>query len=620
MSKSRGGGGSGGGVDGYVVVDKEPGWTSHDVVARCRRVYGQRRIGHAGTLDPAATGALVVGLGSATRLLRFASALGKSYLGELVLGAETTTLDAEGVVVARYDMAGIGLEDVAREARTLTGRIMQVPPMVSAVKVGGRRLHELARQGLEVERAPRPVTVTRFDVSSTDEPGVFGFSVECSSGTYVRVLAADIGRALGGGAYMRSLRRVSVGSFLADDAPLVGSLLPSSVLPVAGLVRDYPSIVADGEVAVGVAHGRVFDRSELGAAGDGPWAVHDQDGELLAMYEARGTDRAKPAVVMPPPRPASSRALQAAQPAPSRRPSPSATESAVTIGAFDGVHLGHRRLIGELRSEAEARGLRTVVVTFDRHPASVVRPESAPLLLTDLPQKLELLRAEGVDEVVVVVFDAERALESAEDFVRRDLVEQLGARLVIVGSDFHFGHKRAGNVALLEKMGAELGFSVIGYELVGSGEPISSTRIRSLLAHGDVEGAAQLLGRVPEVRGVVVATDPGVALSVETGLALPAPGRYQVEVRPDLGAGAPPEPGIACVAEVLLAEERGRSGVALVLSSGSGGGTGGGGGGGGAVGPATEVGGWGNGVRVRLVARAAEPVVEPENLVSETTT
>src|SRR5579872_3892527 len=157
MSRSR----SGGGVDGYVVIDKEPGWTSHDVVARCRRVFGQRRIGHAGTLDPAATGALVVGLGSATRLLRFASALGKSYVGEMVLGSETSTLDAEGVVVARHDMEAVTLEDVSREALALTGRIMQIPPMVSAVKVGGKRLHELARQGIEVDRAPRPVTVSR---------------------------------------------------------------------------------------------------------------------------------------------------------------------------------------------------------------------------------------------------------------------------------------------------------------------------------------------------------------------------------------------------------------------------------------------------------------------------
>jgi tRNA pseudouridine55 synthase len=623
MSPSRGE------VDGYVVVDKEPGWTSHDVVARCRRVFGQRRIGHAGTLDPAATGALVVGIGAATRLLRFASALGKSYVGEIVLGVETSTLDAEGVVVARHDMPGVTLADVERESLALTGRIMQVPPMVSAVKVGGQRLHELARQGIEVERAPRAVAVSRFDVSEPPEPGVFGISVDCSSGTYIRVLAADLGRALGGGAYLRSLRRVSVGSFLAEGAPLVGELTPASRLPVADLVRDYPGVVVDGEVARGVAHGQVLDRSELGAAGDGPWAVLDAHGELLAIYEARGTERAKPAVVMPPPssrpkppRAVPSRTREGSPPASTAGPAP----SAVTIGAFDGVHVGHRRLIGELRRAAEARGLRTVVVTFDRHPASVVRPESAPLLLTDLAQKLELLRREGVDEVVVIRFDEERAHESAEDFVRRDLVEQLNARLVIVGKDFHFGHGRKGNVALLEQMGAELGFSVIGYELVGGGgaDAISSTRIRSLLAGGDVERAAQLLGRPPEVRGTVLAggpdsvlaEGPDSTLAVAPEIALPAPGRYRVEVRPDRREGEPPVPALAAAAEVIAPEERAVSGVAIAFPGDGG-----------------DVAGWApesGAVRVRFVAPAevaadppadapAEvPAGEAEDLVSET--
>jgi tRNA pseudouridine55 synthase len=597
-------------VNGYVVVDKEPGWTSHDVVARCRRVFGQRRIGHAGTLDPAATGVLVVGIGAATRLLRFASALGKSYVGEIVLGAETSTLDAEGVIVARHDMSDVTLADVERESLVLTGRIMQVPPMVSAVKVGGRRLHELARQGIEVDRAPRPVMVSRFDVAELPEPGVFAIAVDCSSGTYIRVLASDLGRALGGGAYLRSLRRVSVGSFLADGAPLVGDLTPDSCLPVADLVRDYPGVVVQGETARGVSHGRVLERSELGAAGDGPWAVHDASGELLAMYEARSSDRAKPALVMPP----SSDRTKAPRPAPSRTARPATTAdvhagrapSAVTIGAFDGVHLGHRRLIGELRMAAEDKGLRTVVVTFDRHPASVVRPESAPLLLTDLSQKLELLRAEGVDEVVVIRFDEDRAQESAEDFVRRDLVEQLNARLVIVGQDFHFGHHRSGNVALLEKMGGELGFSVTGYGLVAGGGPeaISSTRIRSLLAAGDVESAATLLGRPPEVHGTVVATSPDTVLEVGVDIAVPASGRYRVEVRPERLAGDPPVPGLAAIAEVCPAGERAESGAAITFPGDHGEVA--------ASVPASRR------VRIRFLARADVPADQPQDLVSET--
>lgn len=287
-------------VSGFVVVDKEAGWTSHDVVARCRTIFGQRRVGHAGTLDPDATGVLLVGLGAATRLLRFASALGKSYVGEVVLGVGTSTLDASGEVLERHDMSGIGLEEIRLAAVALTGRIQQIPPMVSAVRIGGRRLHELARDGVEVERPARPVTVARFDVEETPEPGVLAIGVDCSSGTYVRVLAADLGRALGGAAHLRSLRRVAVGSFRVEEALPLAALLPGHVRPPAELVRDYASVSVDEEMATAIGHGKKFERSTLGVAGDGPWAVFDGAAELLAIYEPSGADRVKPAVVLRP--------------------------------------------------------------------------------------------------------------------------------------------------------------------------------------------------------------------------------------------------------------------------------------------------------------------------------
>jgi riboflavin kinase/FMN adenylyltransferase len=219
--------------------------------------------------------------------------------------------------------------------------------------------------------------------------------------------------------------------------------------------------------------------------------------------------------------------------------------SAVTIGAYDGVHIGHRHLIAALRSMADGRGLDTVVVTFDRHPATVVRPESAPLLLTDLEQKLELLSAAGVDRTVVVPFDELRANESAEDFVIEVLVEALGARLVVVGEDFHFGHGRKGNVALLSEMGARHGFEVVGLGLESDigGEAVSSTRIRRLLADGDVRGAARLLGRHHQVRGTVVGGDgrggtdlgyPTANVDVPATVALPGEGIYACRYeRPD---------------------------------------------------------------------------------------
>jgi len=282
------------GPDGIVVVDKPAGWTSHDVVARSRKVLGTRKVGHSGTLDPDATGVLVLGVGRATRLLRYLTLLPKRYTATIVLGTETTTLDAAGEVTAVHDMSGVVQDDVWRAARQLTGDIEQVPPMFSAVKVGGRRLHEIAREGGEVERAPRPVTVHRFDVTPTADPQVWKADVECSSGTYVRTLAADLGTSLGGGAHLTGLRRLSVGSFTIDGARSMDS--PELLPPAAG-VRHLAGLVVDAELAVDVGYGKVLDRQRLGTEGDGPWAVHDADGILLAVYEPYD-DRTKPAVVL----------------------------------------------------------------------------------------------------------------------------------------------------------------------------------------------------------------------------------------------------------------------------------------------------------------------------------
>ena len=230
-------------------------------------------------------------------------------------------------------------------------------------------------------------------------------------------------------------------------------------------------------------------------------------------------------------------------------PVPSAG-TVVTIGAYDGVHRGHVAVISRVRQLATERGMATAVVTFDRHPASVVRPESAPLLLTDLDQKLELLAATGVDYARVVHFDEARSKEPAEEFVHEDLVNCLNAKVIVVGSDFHFGHQRRGNVELLARMGADLGFEVAPVDLVGpDGQPavseadrVSSTRIRGLLRDGDLDGANALLGRHHEVRGVVRDGDkrarelgfPTANLEVPAGMCLPRDGIYAAwYLRPD---------------------------------------------------------------------------------------
>ncbi len=313
------------GPHGVCVVDKSAGCTSHDVVAQARRLLGTRKVGHAGTLDPDATGVLVLGVGRATRLLRYLTALPKSYRGEVVLGVGTDSLDASGQVVATYDMEAVTLADARAAAATLVGDLQQVPPMVSAISVGGRRLHELARAGVEVERAARSVTVSRFDVTGVVDPSplltpsgvaittaegvttvggpVLAVEVDCSSGTYVRSLAAELGGLLGGGAHLRNLCRTAVGSFSLDLARPVEDL--ELLVPLVA-VAHLEKVAVDDEVAALVATGTRLVRSGQSAtfSGGGPWAVTAAStGELLAVYEAKG-ERAHPAVVIAQPAPA----------------------------------------------------------------------------------------------------------------------------------------------------------------------------------------------------------------------------------------------------------------------------------------------------------------------------
>jgi len=287
--------------DGLVVVDKAAGWTSHDVVAKLRGVYGQKRVGHAGTLDPDATGVLLVGLGRVTRLLRYLQEAGKEYRGRVVFGVATDTLDASGAVLERTEMT-VTRDALDAAARAFVGDIEQVPPMVSALKVGGRRLYEMARAGEEIERAARPVHISELVVEEL-EPGVYPeatIRVACSSGTYIRTLAADLGAALGGCAHLETLRREAIGTFGVDEAHTLDAIAEdpaAAVLAPVLAMRDLERIDVDAERARAVAHGATFTASALAPTGDGPFAVADPDGALLAVYERRGAG-VKPAVVV----------------------------------------------------------------------------------------------------------------------------------------------------------------------------------------------------------------------------------------------------------------------------------------------------------------------------------
>jgi tRNA pseudouridine55 synthase len=277
---------------GLVIVDKPSEMTSHDVVSVLRKQLGERRIGHAGTLDPDATGVLLVGVGYVTRLLTFLSGLDKTYTAQIVLGSSTSTLDSSGAVTATHDMSNISIEDVQRVVNeNFVGKISQIPPMVSALKVDGVRLHELARQGIEVERAARELTIHSFKVFGMSEPGIVDVEIHCSSGTYIRSLADDLGRALGGSAHLRNLRRISVGGFLQSEC---SDLENPVVHPPITAVRTMSRVVADKQMQTMIKHGRELEKFDSPA----PWVLVDEQNAVLAVYELSPSGRAKPSVVM----------------------------------------------------------------------------------------------------------------------------------------------------------------------------------------------------------------------------------------------------------------------------------------------------------------------------------
>jgi tRNA pseudouridine55 synthase len=286
-------------VDGVLVCDKPAGMTSHDVVARVRRLAGQRRVGHGGTLDPPATGVLVLALGRATRLLPYLPMEPKRYLARIVFGAETDTLDAAGTVTATADAGGVDEAGLRAAMTRFVGPQQQVPPMVSAVKMAGERLYAKARRGESVERAPRPVVVHELELlefAAGDQPAAT-VAVTCSGGTYVRSLAADLGLSLGTLAHLGSLRRTAVGGFTEGDAHTLaelerGTLAEALLDPVAAMGPTAVRSLTAAEAAA-LATGRTLAPTGRGE----PVAAVGPDGRLVAVIQDNA-GRARPRVVL----------------------------------------------------------------------------------------------------------------------------------------------------------------------------------------------------------------------------------------------------------------------------------------------------------------------------------
>jgi tRNA pseudouridine55 synthase len=287
-------------------VDKPQGWTSHDVVGRLRRLAGTRKVGHAGTLDPMATGVLVVGINRATRLLTYIVGTGKTYTATIRLGQSTITDDAEGEVVAETIAAAVSEEAIRQGAAALTGPISQVPSSVSAIKINGERSYARVRSGETVKLEARPVTVHRFEVH--DIRRVRGgklldvdVTVECSSGTYVRALARDLGATLGVGGHLTALRRTRVGPFDIEAAATLEELAEDlRLLDLDEAARAlFPARELDGAETLDLSHGRRIAAGTPAAAGAPPVAAFAPDGRLVALLENRGAE-AKPLLVFAP--------------------------------------------------------------------------------------------------------------------------------------------------------------------------------------------------------------------------------------------------------------------------------------------------------------------------------
>ena len=283
-------------TSGFLAVDKPQGVTSHDVVAQVRRATGVRKVGHTGTLDPMATGVVVVAIGGVTRLIRFLQDQDKEYVATARFGVVTDTLDADGTVLEERAMT-VGRDDLDLLEERFRGEILQMPPMVSALKKDGRRLYDLAREGVEVEREPRPVVIHELefvDVEEGDQPLVT-FRVVCGKGTYVRSLADDMARTLGGvGAHLRALRRTRNGAFEADRALAVDALAGwrEHLVEPADALGFLPAVRVDEDGAGRVGNGRPLD-----ASCDGLCRVLDPSGRLLAIYRGDGRT-ARPEVVL----------------------------------------------------------------------------------------------------------------------------------------------------------------------------------------------------------------------------------------------------------------------------------------------------------------------------------
>jgi len=561
-------------MDGILVISKDPGHTSHDVVALVRRLTGTRRVGHGGTLDPFAAGVLPVFVGMATRLVEYHMGDDKAYRATVCFGATSETDDRDGELVWTGAPAPsrAAVEGALAEFR---GRILQRPPAYSALKVGGRRAYQLARAGTPVELAPRSVAINRLDLVEWDDTDpsrpLAVLEVECGAGTYIRSLARDLGARLGCGAYLGALTRTASGPFgiaaahsldevrgaAAQGQPALAALM----LPIdAGLDGLANAVLSETEV-LAVAKGQQIKpetrpnvepgarirlvTAQTALVGIGSWTAGRIVPEKIFIGvpgaprpdDGPGPGAARPLPVEPPLRvirPGNRMAVVSGIDA----LTPELGRLYVAVGVFDGLHRGHQFLLRELRHAAENAAARPAVITFDAHPEELIEG-LAPPLLCDPDERLVRLQAAAVEVTVVQHFDHALRTTTYDQFVAaiRTRVDLAG---FVMTPDAAFGFERRGTPDTLTELGRREGFSVMVVpSFLSNGEQVRSSEIRSRIASGDLEGTRSLLGRPLSVTGVVSAAaeardgvDDQLPVTFELPVQLPPDGHYRVLLGP----------------------------------------------------------------------------------------
>src|ERR1035437_8504954 len=576
-------------MDGILVVAKDPGFTSHDVVALVRRLTGTRRAGHGGTLDPFASGVLPGFLGLGTRVVEYHMADDKAYRATVCFGASSDTDDRDGELVPG---AGPAPTHEALEAAlpAFRGALLQRPPDYSALKVGGRRAYDLAREGTPAELAPRAVVIRRLDLVEWDDTdperptAVLG--VECGAGTYIRSLARDLGERLGCGAYLGALVRSASGPFgLAAAHPLheirhAGAEGPAALagllLPIDAGLDGFPEARLTGEEVVAASRGQQVKPAQRPQVESGSRVrLLAEDGSLVGIGSWKGGRLAPEKIFVAAPgavaggvtdgaaggadgaaAKANARTHEATEPRlkvvdPGNRMTvisgldklqPDLGRLYLAVGVFDGLHRGHLYLLRELRRAAQRAGARPAVITFDAHPEELIEG-LAPPLLCDPDERLVRLQAAGVEVAVVQHFDHALRVTTYDAFVAaiRGRVDVAG---FVMTPDAAFGFERGGTPETLAALGAREGFSVtIVSSFLSNSEQVRSSEIRRRISTGDLAGARSLLGRNHGFTGRIEDDGTGCArLAFDLPVCLPPDGEYPVLLGPAWQPGQRPDP------------------------------------------------------------------------------